>query len=778
MLSSLLFLPIFLLSVFSQNFCPADNAPFVNLTISLPKISPSDEVISGVNYGKLFAIPNGLWMLKPLSTLQSMTLIASTCPNGWLPPTKDDLTNLLNFANSYNKSILTDPTLFNMNTSLIYVSNTKVYPNLTNSSDARSFYFYALRFSVGTPFIGTTYSYYDVTKSRVFCVHSRKSINNTLSSQSGLQVLGLTNKDLIKGFRYSFSLANSNLLAYQWNVDNKFNSSKDLNIIPMRYGGFQIQAKGTLFDGTTIGSCINVWVRNYTGSEANTSFTQNDIHGRSYLNRKFYRANSLHFTAGSAPIAPIDTGGVYILYSDFATREFFVKQIDNDGNEIQEFEMNRFGFAMDIVSVPWGFIFLAFDFNDTNKLYLYGHDTSLNTKRFERILMDNPPNATNYTKDQIIFFQDSAGTPLFGMDSMFQPSSGKLTLARDIVLAFFSRYNFFGFKPDGTRNDHTGDIYLSFNLSGLDEKVSFSWGASHSLSQNMLYNGENAFSTALGDAYPINIMVSKNDVSFNNGLIDPKTGLYNRLNYNSNSSLITGIMPGNGMGFSCGRMGSLSFFGDGAYNVLSYARRPCNMSLEGFMKNSTIDQMGLVFFDNNLNKLADVSLGPGKWINQVQSVKYGMNMFFTFVYSNRTDRYNQSLTSITDKTDIMSVMLLNNAGNVLSSPFNLTKSILPASDDLRILNDGRVAWTYVDENYTLTYYYLTKPQQTPTNEVAVLNNGFYQNGSSFYLIDPKDNNTYVNSLSVARSVASENDGNFGFRLKFSLIVLALIGLFI
>ena len=94
------------------------------------------------------------------------------------------------------------------------------------------------------------------------------------------------------------------------------------------------------------------------------------------------------------------------------------------------------------------------------------------------------------------------------------------------------------------------------------------------------------------------------------------------------------------------------------------------------------------------------------------------------------------------------------------------------------MNDGRVAWTYVDENYTLTYYYLTKPQQTPTNEVAVLNNGFYQNGSSFYLIDPKDNNTYVNSLSVARSVASENDGNFGFRLKFSLIVLALIGLFI
>ena len=112
--------------------CTVDNSTFISgSNFTVPALSPTNEIIGGIDYGKLYAISNGLWMLQAFNSSKSTTQISSSCPAGWVPPTKDDLTNLLQYAGT-NVSKLTDPTTFNMNTSLYYASNTKVYPNITS----------------------------------------------------------------------------------------------------------------------------------------------------------------------------------------------------------------------------------------------------------------------------------------------------------------------------------------------------------------------------------------------------------------------------------------------------------------------------------------------------------------------------------------------------------------------------------------------------------------------------------------------------------------------
>lgn len=76
----------------------------------------------------------------------------------------------------------------------------------------------------------------------------------------------------------------------------------------MKEGLFQLDFKVQLFDGSIIGDSRKLWVRNYTGSEATTSFTLNDLNNVAY---PFYEYRNLwiHFNSGSAPLAPKEEGG-------------------------------------------------------------------------------------------------------------------------------------------------------------------------------------------------------------------------------------------------------------------------------------------------------------------------------------------------------------------------------------------------------------------------------------------------------------------------------------
>lgn len=206
------------------------------------------------------------------------------------------------------------------------------------------------------------------------------------------------------------------------------------------------------------------------------------------------------------------------------------------------------------------------------------------------------------------------------------------------------------------------------------------------------------------------------------------------------SDLLPGIIPGNGGGSSSGRVGHITCLEEANKFVLSYARRKATVSFLESSKSSDVDEMGLVFFDENLKNLKQVVLGQGSFINQIQSAKYGKNIFIAYVTSNRVQ--SEMLSASIASTDTMSVVLVNQEGAIVNGPIEFTNAILAASDDMRVMNDGRVCWTYVDANFNLNYYYLSKPIETTTNIELVKSISFYKQGTDFYVIDSKDPNVY------------------------------------
>lgn len=456
------------------------------------------------------------------------------------------------------------------------------------------------------------------------------------------------------------------------------------------------------------------------------------------------------------------------MYAEKNTMFLHVKTIDNDGNQLQDLNLTVKGYPFDLISVGWGWVALIKDYDNPNKLYLLAKNTA-NQTVFSRVLInaanDSP---TTFNPDQLIFYKNSSGSPVFGMDAMFNPSNGKLAFGRDRLAVLFAHYNFFGYYPDGTRSDHTGDTLFTVNLEGKDEKLAFGWGASHSLTQNLIYNGDKFVSAALGDAFPLNILFTTEDGSKSNGQADPFTGLFNLLNVEETANLLPDVITGNGGGYSNGRLGNLIQLADGQNYVASYSRRKSWAIFDGQNKTSDINELGLVFFDNKLNFVKDVYLGEGQWVNQVQSCRYGKNIFVSYVISNkRTVLSGNFIDPRLNSDDVQYYLLVDEEGNVISGPLlhEAFSTNLPASDEMKMMADGRCAWTYVDQNYLLNYVFLTPPEQTYTSYNDVLSSQFYNNGD-FYLINSYDlkvykmaqileeDRTYLNFLDLGMSKLS------------------------
>lgn len=451
-----------------------------------------------------------------------------------------------------------------------------------------------------------------------------------------------------------------------------------------------------------------------------------------------------------------------------------VKTIDNDGKQLQDLNLTVQGYPFDIISIGYGWVALIKDYNAPNKLYLLSMDNN-NQTIFQRTLINAKNNTpTTRAEDDLVFYKDSTGTPLFGLNAMFNPNSGKLAFGKGRLAVIFSHYNFFGYNSDGTRSDHTGDTIFTIDLTGKNEKIANSWGASHSLTQNLIYAGSRFMSAALGDAYPLNIMFTTEEGSISNGKKDPFTGLENILDVTSTSSLLADILTGDGLGHSNGRLGNLIQLADGLTYVLSYARRKGSANFNGQTYTSEINELGLLFFDFDLKFLKDVYLGEGQWVNQVQSCRYGKNIFVSYVISNnRLTPNGQFLDPKLNTDDLQYFILLDENGNLLTGPLLLEyfNPILPASDELKMMSDGRCAWTYVDENYILNYIYLTPPEQTPTSYTDVLNSQFYNKGD-FYMINSYDMKDYKMGKVKEGSQTYLNLMDLGMS-KLSLITTAL-----
>ena len=310
------FLSLFLTTLLSQPTCTIDSSSFGTAPLAPPKLSPytlspSNEIIQGISYGQLISIGSRIWLLKPYTLPAAYTQFPNPCPNGWEIPSDLDLKNLV-AAVTDPLAVLKNTSIFNMNSTLYYMSKVKSYTNYTSPSLSQTWAFNGIKFlSTGLPQITAINSYFSTSQLRTFCV----LMNNTEKTSPGTSILnlkGIDQKDLYKGLKYVLSINNTNIIDYSWTLANVQSNSKYLDVIPMKEGWFPLYYKAKLFDGTIVADCKIVWVRNYTGSEGYSSFSLSNVNIVTYPFFQ-YRSFSLHFTSGSAPVAPKEDGGISLI---------------------------------------------------------------------------------------------------------------------------------------------------------------------------------------------------------------------------------------------------------------------------------------------------------------------------------------------------------------------------------------------------------------------------------------------------------------------------------
>ncbi len=307
--------------------------------------------------------------------------------------------------------------------------------------------------------------------------------------------------------------------------------------------------------------------------------------------KQFNRVMNYHFASSAAIIAPFP-GGFYVAYSVRTTLQLEIREFTNSLSQVRILPLNAAGTVLGFThTVNKGFAILVRDSADTNRAYLWVLNSDGTTK-WSRNIMNNGANPT-VAVDQITF-NDSAGAPLFGMKAMFRPDNGRIAFGNNWIGVAIGHYNFFGFRTDGSRDDHTGDTYYSFDFNNaMNVKLGWGWGTSHSLLSRVIYNGVNFSFAALGDAYPQQIRFST--VATGAGVVS------GTLPSQISSAVVSGSIPGDGGGRACGRLGDINVISTSPLTLgASYVRWQCSTT------STFLDP-----FTNNVNEVAWLVYTPG-----------------------------------------------------------------------------------------------------------------------------------------------------------------------
>jgi hypothetical protein len=217
--------------------------------------------------------------------------------------------------------------------------------------------------------------------------------------------------------------------------------------------------------------------------------------------------------------------------------------------------------------------------------------------------------------------------------------------------------------------------------------------------------------------YPTNIKICVIDVQKRTDEFDAKR---NRTFMNPSycQDIVPGNIPGNGNGGTCGRIGGL--VQQGVTYGLVYARKPCQiLAINGQQSVSTDNEIALITFNialnmtiNNINK---IPLALATQLTGLRAAKWGSNIFITYIW-NSNENFGQGPPTqyiVGDKAlETQYAMLVDFSGNFITRPYVVDGPIsVSPSDDMKVLNDGKVVWTYIDKNNLLNIFYLPAPAQ-------------------------------------------------------------------
>ncbi|KAL4449640.1 hypothetical protein ABPG74_007463 [Tetrahymena malaccensis] len=697
-LSLLLLFLLFVNSIYtlSKCQCTVDNSTFpgsINTPPASLAFSLDNEVVGSTDIGKLIAV-GSIQILQQIFQVQKQSSgqLNHNCPSGYIPLTKDDFTAIIGRSDINS---LVGSTYLNLDFKKnVYYSSTKVNATATKGDDNEAYVYFTLSLNKNnTIVIDNSNTYWETKIKSTICKRNLQQFSISLNGYEGF--------DLEKGQSYQMQITTKNVQQY-YIYDNNGNKFTTQTFTYTHNGDSQwgcatLNFKLQLFGGLIVGDCLAIWTQNQMAFNADSSsFNMNSIKTTVLQGVKANENNGFFFGPGSAPIAPIigDSSSFYVYYSIITSDQLMVQKVSSTGTPIgSPIDTKQVGKPFDIVSTQFGFVVMAADSTQRAFIQAINKDGS---QRWFRILVNNGDKPDS-PKDQIEFFWNDKCELSFGMTCMYRPHNGRLNYARGKIQAIWAHYNHFGFKDDGSRNDHTGDTMISLDAdTGYNQNIFWSWATSHSLYQNMHYDGKNLYVASLGDAFPMNIQFQVCNID----------------TYKCYSSvkIVQGDITGNGGGLSAGRIGGFfSLIGNRNQKLFVYQRKASNGGYDGAISENKINELAVVKFNSQLNYTSTTTLLSGdiaSRVNCIKSVPFGKNILLAYTVIPASEVQNFNRQNSESKVDEAYIALLSGTdGSFLVKPTQLPSFQISQSDDWRILENGSIAYTYVDKDSNLNIYY-------------------------------------------------------------------------
>lgn len=167
-----------------------------------------------------------------------------------------------------------------------------------------------------------------------------------------------------------------------------------------------ISIRVQFFSGAIAGNCLTIWTKSNSkyGFQSETpTISATSITKVNLTSIKAKINNGLFFSAGTAPVAPIDNdnSSFLLFYSDKTDNKLYVQKLDKSGTLVNDrIPMNEEGAPFDITTSPTGFYVLGALGN--TRLWVASYDFT-GKQLWKRIIMNNPDNPTKADPSQLIF---------------------------------------------------------------------------------------------------------------------------------------------------------------------------------------------------------------------------------------------------------------------------------------------------------------------------------------------------------------------------------------
>ena len=363
------------------------------------------------------------------------------------------------------------------------------------------------------------------------------------------------------------------------------------------------------------------------------------------------------------------------------------------------YDLSFGGIPVDIVNTDYGYAIYAISNTVKGYSFIIGLDFNYQIK-FNKTIINNGENPTEI-KDQITFYKESS-VPEFGMEAMHEPLGGKLAYGRGRIALLFSHFNNFG-AGTSERDDRSGDTFITFDENGEDVKYAWSWGASQSLTQSIIYDGRYFFTVSLSSSSPSGFRVCAIDVDETTPLFDPIHKKYAQHKSYCTDDLVPYVYGERET--SSGRLGGLVQIDDKLALVYGV-----NMD----------KKISMVTFKFENGQFINRIRYPIQWVYEsmvnLRASKYGNKIFIIYSTNLRVRELEEKCT--VGQEDSTYYLLTSTTGKVTDGPFESKYNSINVSEDIKESESGALLWNYIASDGNLHSIFIEEPKKRESSSAA------------------------------------------------------------